>query len=172
MIADAGLRRRLIHPNELVRVGERMTAWSHGRQIALVTTHASGLRESPGESVPYAMFVNAGIPLPECNAWVVGYGRGGVRADFLWRLFRLVGEVDGFLKYEDPRWPPPEGVLLEEKKRQMRIEEAGFVVVRWTPAEAMYEPHTVLDRIVRHSKIASKMFDVPALTFDPTVLVR
>ncbi|WP_166351581.1 type IV toxin-antitoxin system AbiEi family antitoxin domain-containing protein [Phytoactinopolyspora limicola] len=172
VVADAGLRRQAIDSDELVRVGDRMTGWSNTRQVHLVTEHASGLRESPGESASFAVFVELGFPLPECNAWVIGDGWGGVRSDFLWRRHRLVGEVDGFVKYGESLYGPRDRVLVEEKKRQMRIEEAGFVVVRWTPAEMMYQPRTVLDRIVRQSKIASKMFGVPSVAFDRSGLVR
>lgn len=155
ILADAGLRREVVRAGELVAMADRMEGWGNGSQVRLVATHASGARESPGESVSFAVFVETEFPLPESNAWLFGEGRGGIRPDFLWRRHRVAGEVDGFLKYEDPLWRPRGRVLLDEKKRQMRMEEAGFVVVRWTPAEAMHEPHTVLDRIVRQSKIAS-----------------
>ncbi|AYY12802.1 hypothetical protein EF847_08830 [Actinobacteria bacterium YIM 96077] len=163
VIADAGLHGRVIEPGELAKVSDRMAGWGKSHDARSVAHHASVTRESPGESCSYATFVTAAFPLPECNAWVVGEGRGGIRADFLWRRYRLVGEVDGFQKYTNPTWATSGQVLLDEKKRQMRIEEAGFVVVRWTPAEAMYEPRSILDRIVRQSRIAARMYGVPPM---------
>lgn len=163
-VADAGLRRGAVGPGELSGIAARMARWSGGRQACLVGAWANGARESPAESLSYAAFVQAGIALPECNAWVLGSGAGGVRADFLWRRFRLVGEVDGRIKYTEQAWRPAERVLVEEKQRQLRLEEAGFVVVRWTGAEAMYHPDVVLDRIIRHAALAADRLGVPALT--------
>lgn len=106
-----------------------------------------------------------GLPLPECNEWVVGHGRGGIRPDFLWRRHRLAGEADGQVKYTNP-YGPPERALVEEKARQLRLEEAGLVVVRWSGAEIQRNPDRVIDRIVRQSRIASELYGVPRLRPD------
>ncbi|WP_129666208.1 type IV toxin-antitoxin system AbiEi family antitoxin domain-containing protein [Phytoactinopolyspora endophytica] len=163
VLADAVLRNELATPDDFGAIARRMSCWPGGADARSVAVHVSSKRESPGESVSYAAFVEAGMPLPECNVWIIGEGRDGVRSDFLWRDRRLVGEVDGFVKYTDPRWSTQDRVLVNEKKRQLRIEEAGFVVVRWTPAEMLYEPRTVLERIRRQSKVASTMYDAPPI---------
>ncbi len=139
--------------------------------MSRVAAFAGDSRESPAESLSYAIFVDADMVLPECNVWVVGRGRGGVRADFVWREYRLVGEVDGRVKYTDPAWRPADDVLVDEKNRQLRIEEAGYVVVRWTGAEAVYRPGVVLDRIARQAAVAAEMFGGAALGV-PRVLAR
>ena len=87
--------------------------------------------------------------LPECNRWVVGEGRNGVRSDFVWLAYRVVGEADGRVKYTDPR--DPAEALVKEKARQLRIEELGFVVVRWTGAEVLHRPDVVIARIARQT---------------------
>jgi hypothetical protein len=74
----------------------------------------------------------------------------------------LAGEADGQVKYAEP-FSEPVSVLVDEKFRQLRIEESGFVVVRWTGAEILYHPDRVIDRIVRQSRIASAMYGVPVL---------
>ena len=99
--------------------------------------------------------------LPECNRWVVGEGRNSVRSDFVWLAYRVVGEADGRVKYTDPR--DPAEALVKEKARQLRIEELGFVVVRWTGAEVLYRPDVVIARIVRASKVAASLYGVPSL---------
>ena len=162
VVADAGLRERLVLPGEFDEIAARMARWRGATDVRRVAGHADGRREAPSESVSYAVFVNAGLPLPECNPWVVGYGRGGIRADFRWSAHRLVGEVDGRVKYAEPT-AGAESVLVEEKERQLRIEETGLVVVRWTAAEAMYRPAVLVDRVLRQSRIAAEMFGVPAL---------
>lgn len=138
-----------------------MVGWNSSAP-RLVARHGSGRRESPNESCSFALFVERDLPLPECNAWLIGAGRGGVRADFVWKRFRLVGEADGQVKYKNP-YGDPTRTLVDEKVRQLRIEEAGFVVVRWTGAELQRDPAVVLDRIVRQSRIASAMYGVPLL---------
>ncbi|MGH8776125.1 MAG: DUF559 domain-containing protein [Jiangellaceae bacterium] len=141
-----------------------MSTWRDGTAVDLVARHASGRRESPVESLSFATFVDFGLPLPECNVWIVGdrYSRGGIRADFAWKPYRLVGEADGRVKYTDPRGSA-DAVLVEEKARQVRIEEHGFVVVRWSGHEIQQRPDVVIDRIVRQSRIASTMYNVPLL---------
>ncbi|NEE00059.1 type IV toxin-antitoxin system AbiEi family antitoxin domain-containing protein [Phytoactinopolyspora halotolerans] len=165
IVADAALRRELTTSRQLEEAARRMSGWRGGSNVRLVAEHASGMRESPGESLSFAAFVDAGIPLPECNVWVVDEGPSGIRSDFLWRAHRLVGEVDGYVKYRDPLWSPRDHVLVNEKKRQLRIEEAGLVVVRWTPTEIMHQPEVVLERIVRQSHVAASMYGVPPLSW-------
>jgi hypothetical protein len=163
VLADAALRIGVTSGADLERVAARVSGWPGGGRAVPVAAHADGTRESPAESVSFAAFVEAGLPLPACNVWVVGHGAGGVRADFVWRQNRLVGEVDGRVKYTDPLHTGGDAVLVDEKRRQSRIEEAGFVVVRWTGAEAMYRPQLVLERIVRQSRVAAQMYAVPPL---------
>lgn len=69
------------------------------------------------------------------------------------------------MKYTNP-YGPPERALVEEKARQLRLEEAGLVVVRWSGAEIQRNPARVIDRIVRQSRIASELYGVPLLRPD------
>lgn len=163
ILADAGLRNAVEQRTAFNTVVSRMQRWPGARDARLVAEHANGAREAPTESLSFAVFATAGLELPDCNAWVVGHGRGGVRSDFVWWAHRLVGEVDGQVKYTDPLWRPADEVLVDEKVRQLRIEEVGFVVVRWTGVEIMRRPHVVVERIVRQSRVAARMFGVPAL---------
>jgi hypothetical protein len=164
VLADAALATGKADRAEFQRIAATMRRWSGVGDVDLVASHASGLRESPIESRSFAAFVDCGLPLPQCNLWVLGdrYSRGGVRADFVWDTYRLVGEADGRVKYVDPR-RPSETVLVEEKDRQTRLEEHGFVVVRWSGAEIEHRPEVVIDRIVRQSRIANSVYGVPLL---------
>ena len=164
VLADAALATSKADPAEFQRIAATMRRWSRAGDVDLVASHASGRRESPIESRSFAAFVTFGLPLPRCNPWVLGdqYSRGGVRADFVWDTYRLVGEADGRVKYVDPR-RPRDTVLVEEKERQTRLEEHGFVVVRWSGAEIEHRPDVVIDRIVRQSRIASSVYGVPVL---------
>ncbi len=162
VLADASLARGLAHEAEFQRIAAWMTGWSGSRAVRQVAQSASRLRESPSESLSFALFVERQLPLPECNPWIVGHGTGGVRSDFRWKAHRLAGEVDGRVKYTDP-YGDPDRVLADEKVRQLRIEEAGFLVVRWTGSEILHYPDRVIDRILRQSRVASEIYGVPPL---------
>ena len=56
-----------------------------------------------------------------------------------------MGEADGARKY-DGRAPD---ALLAEKRRQERLEELGFIVVRWGWDDAVRRPEATADRIRR-----------------------
>jgi very-short-patch-repair endonuclease len=164
VLADAALAHGAADRPDFERIAAGMRHWSGVGNVDLVAHHASGRRESPIESRSFAAFVDFGLPLPQCNQWIIGdeRSRGGVRSDFVWKPHRVVGEADGRVKYVDPR-RSPEVILIEEKTRQARIEELGFVVVRWSGAEIEHRPEVVIDRIVRGSRVASAMYRVPPL---------
>ncbi|MPZ61670.1 MAG: hypothetical protein GEU93_10320 [Propionibacteriales bacterium] len=106
----------------------------------------SGLRESPLESESFALFIEEGLPLPECQVWI-----GRDRVDFLWPEAQLVGEADGRQKYACDGGPPEDehgDVLWREKVRAERLEEQGFWVVRWTYADLLHR-HALLVRRLR-----------------------
>lgn len=162
ILADAALARGLTGRADLEVQADHVSGWPGSRAVLQVAANASDRRESPAESVSFAVFVAAGLELPECNPWVIGRGAGGIRADFRWLRYRLIGEVDGRIKYLDP-YGPVDAVLVEEKERQSRIEEAGFVVVRWTGAEALHQPQVMLARILRASRRAAEVYGAPVL---------
>lgn len=160
--ADAALRSDLTTSEELAGTVADLAGWPGVADARLVALHASGLRESPVESVSYALFVERGLFLPECNAWLTSERRGGVRADFAWRRHRLLGEADGRVKYDDP-WNTAEPVLWKEKLRQERLENLGFVVTRWTGAEIHRDPDAVVARLAERSQRAHDMYGAPLL---------
>lgn len=162
VVADVALRRALTTSAELVATVADLAGWPGVSAARLVASHASGLRESPLESASYALFLQRGLPLPECNAWLTDEHRGGVRADFAWRRHRLLGEADGRVKYDDP-WATEEPVLWREKLRQERLEDLGFVVTRWTGAEIHRDPDAVVARLAERSRRAHEMYGVPML---------
>lgn len=66
------------------------------------------------------------------------------RVDFFWAEYRVIGEADGRVKYVDESSPE---ALWAEKLRQERLENAGFIVVRWTWSEHFNDPFRVVARI-------------------------
>ncbi|WP_053202834.1 type IV toxin-antitoxin system AbiEi family antitoxin domain-containing protein [Jiangella muralis] len=162
VVADAALRRDLTTAADLAATVADLAGWPGVAAARLVALHASGLRESPLESSSYALFLRRGLVLPESNVWLTAQRRGGVRADFVWRRHRLIGEADGRVKYDDP-WSTAEPVLWQEKLRQERLEDLGFVVTRWTGAELHHDPDAIVARLVARSRRAHDLYGVPPL---------
>ena len=103
---------------------------------------ASPLRESPVESLSYAHFVLAGLPLPACQAEIRTPG-GVFYPDFLWEAEGLIGEADGRTKYADP------DASVREKEREQHLRDLGYGIVRWLGKEIYLQPAVVMARIAR-----------------------
>jgi hypothetical protein len=109
---------------------------------ALALAEADALAESPFESISRFRLAQQGIPSPELQVVLLLNGKG-IRVDFLWRQFRVVGEADGMTKYTDAE------ALRAEKRRQLIREDADFLVVRWVWDEMWRTPELVADRVRR-----------------------
>ncbi len=116
----------------------------HGRGIVRVKQWAGIIDprlESALEAKSWIEFQRRRLPPAQPQALVRGASGRGYRADFRWG--RVLGEADGALKYRDP------ADLWREKRRQDDLEQAGFIIIRWTWAEITHEPHRVIERILR-----------------------
>src|SRR6478735_8849594 len=90
--------------------------------------------ESVGESFSRVRFWQWGVPTPVLQLEVRdSLGRFIGRGDFGWPEFGTIGEFDGKIKYGLLLKPgqSAEDVLLAEKRREERIRELGWQVVRW-----------------------------------------
>ncbi len=103
---------------------------------------ASPLRESPIESLSYAHFVLAGLPLPECQV-PIRTPAGVVYPDFYWEEQRLIGEADGADKYKD------RDASVREKEREQLLRDLDFKFVRWLGKDIYLQPAMVMDRVAR-----------------------
>lgn len=117
---------------------DRKRGWGD-RGIRSLIPHADVRLESPLEARSWWEWSLANLPMPEPQAWVQGVSGRWYRADFRWD--RVLGEADGAMKYatlED---------LYAEKRRQEDLERAGFLIVRWSWAEMVDDPASVVTRI-------------------------
>lgn len=142
-------RVRDAHADERLLAGTRQPLLAAARSAATRTTRrwlgeviplADPRREAPSESLSYALFIEAGLPLPEMQVGIETPA-GLAFPDFLWRGHRVIGEVDGAVKYTDP------SVLVREKRRQEGFEQLGLLVVRWMADELQRRPAVVVQRI-------------------------
>lgn len=99
--------------------------------------------ESPGESFSRAHLVAAGLPRPVLALPVQGLDGTGYTADMAWPPWRVLAEVDGYGKYRADPWK----TFRSEKRREDALRAAGWLVVRWTVAEMLRDPHMVTVRV-------------------------
>lgn len=131
-VADAALRRGLT-TEELERVLARCTGWPGSRAARRVARFADARAETPLESISRVAFETLHVPAPELQVEVWDNGCFVARVDFLWRDHHVVGEADGKAKYVTV------SDLYAEKRREERLRDLGFEVVRWDWATA-YRP--------------------------------
>ena len=140
--ADAALARG-VERAELERVLAACARWPGVTAARTAVAFADGRAESALESVSRVRFHEHGLLAPELQ--VVLHDSDGVigRVDHYWAAFRVVGEADGALKYLRPE------DLFAEKRREDRLRDAGWQVVRWTWDEALLRPAVVMGRVRR-----------------------
>lgn len=137
LVADPGFRQALIDR----AVATAAEANLRGvRRVITALNLADPRVETVLESLSWAAIIGADVPLPTPQALVRGESGRIWRVDFLFEG-RVIGECDGAMKYHGGQ------SLWEEKKRQMDLENAGYIVVRWTWEEIVHHPHIVLARI-------------------------
>lgn len=139
--ADAVLRRDVTRAQlELVVQGRER--WPGARHARRAVDFANALSESPLESLGRVRYDEHGLPAPALQV-VLGDCHGPIgRVDQYWAAHRTVAEADGALKYMTA------ADLFAEKRREDRLREAGFEVVRYTWDEMLRTPEVVVVRIL------------------------
>ena len=152
VVADAVLRRGAT-PADLRSQLEAGMDWPGARAASCVLPLADGRAESVGESLARLVFHDVGLPPDELQARVTT-DAGEFRLDFAWTRWRVAGEFDGRIKYGRLVLPgeSPSDVAWRERQRELAIERAGWIVVRFTWAE-LRDPalvrHRLLEAIAR-----------------------
>ena len=113
------------------------------RRAQRVLRALDGRSESPGESRTRLIIAGMDIPQPELQLELRVEGHL-YRPDFAWREQMVIVEFDGDTKYF--AFKPTRQVILEERKREKRLMEAGwrFVRLEW---EDLANPEEVKRRI-------------------------
>ena len=140
--ADAVLARG-VPRGELLSVLAGMTRWSGVRQARDAVDFADGRSESPLESFGRWRFAEQGLPAPDLQVWLGDELESFARVDHHWKAHRTVAEADGALKYGTA------ADLFEEKRREDRLRDAGYEVVRYTWDEALHRPELLAARVRR-----------------------
>lgn len=114
-----------------------VTATGHQGVVTARTAmaFADGRSESVGESVSRVRMADVGLPMPQLQLDVfTSLGSWLARPDFCWEELGVLGEFDGQVKYVGTRDDVARAVM-QEKRREARLREAGWVVVRWEWAD-------------------------------------
>lgn len=104
-------------------------------RLRWVAEHADARAESPAESISRAVMLWSGYEAPELQR-EFEYESESDRVDFHFPFCRVVGESDGWGKYE---LDMPERAALrlrQEKRREDRLRRHGHPVARWDLADA------------------------------------
>lgn len=148
--------REAVHDAAMVRAAkERLFAvtklmfrWPGSARAKLAIFYADPASESALESISRGNVIEAELPLPQLNMplWVEGRL---FYPDFLWELYRLIGEADGRQKYVEP------DALFREKLRHDALARTGRALERWVWNEAYPDPSTMLSRLRPHFGLTS-----------------
>ena len=91
------------------------------------------LTRSQLEQAFFALCEGAGLPLPEINA-----RHGRMTVDATWRHERVIVELDGY------RGHRTRGQIERDRRRELRLRAAGYMVVRYTWSQIMHESDLVI----------------------------
>lgn len=155
VLAESALNRGLTTVSELRTVHEFCADWSGARTSSRVVSFASPLSESPGESLSRIVFADGGLPEPLQQQEI--YDAAGFigRVDFLWKERHTIAEFDGRVKYLDSG--DDKRTLYEEKRREDRLREAGYEVVRFSWSDILNRPAWVVAQIHRAFARAARL---------------
>ncbi len=124
--ADSALHRRACAAVDLAEVLHQHNFGKGVRAARLVEALADGRIESAGESRARWVMRCCGLPDPVPQVLIRGGFGFAARVDFLFADQRTIVEFDGMLKYQRPE------DLREEKRREDRLRNLGYEVVRLT----------------------------------------
>lgn len=135
---DSALNQKLCTRTDLDELAEHPQLRVGGRRVKAVLDLADGRRESAGESRTAWVWHRLGLPelVPQVVILDVD-GTFVARVDFVVKGTRVIVEFDGADKYDG------RASLLAEKRREDRLRELGYEVVRITWAD-LGRPTTVL----------------------------
>ncbi|WFE37755.1 type IV toxin-antitoxin system AbiEi family antitoxin domain-containing protein [Micromonospora sp. WMMD998] len=131
-LLDSALNRQLLSPSDL----ERLRSLVKGRRGAVAArrflAEANGLAQSPLETRTRLRCVDGGVPpdalqveVRDADGYLLGIG------DLGWRAARVIAEADGRQAHSGP------AALLADRRRQNRLVNAGWKVLRFTWADTL-----------------------------------
>lgn len=128
--ADAALRTGKASCESLLEALDAIRSWPGAGQASAVPQFADGRAANVAESRARVLFHDQDLPEPELqHEFFDRDGRFVGRVDFYFPEHRTIVEFDGRMKYGG-FGKDPAAVVLAEKRREDRLRELGFEVVR------------------------------------------
>jgi hypothetical protein len=136
-VVDAALRHGHIPSLDEVVVLARSQRTTRGRtKLEWVWPRADARAESVGESVSRAVAEWWGFPTPELQRTFRAEGAED-RVDFFWAKARVIGESDGYAKYEAETAEDAVARVIAEKQREDRLRRQANGFARWDWKDTM-----------------------------------
>lgn len=135
-VADAAMRLFGVTEPEVRAVFEQRRDGRGRRRVTWLLDRASPDAESVGESLSRAVIEWCGFPSPVLQQEHRIEGRL-YRSDFCWPHERVVGESDGWQKYDANDPSGSRSAVREEKRREDALRRAGWRVARWDYAATL-----------------------------------
>lgn len=141
--ADAALHTGACSLDDLDDAERRLLPGLRGsRRVRMALQAVDGSSESPGESRTRLVLTAFGLPVESQHEIRDGWGRLVARVDFL-VAGRVVVEFDGAVKYAGA---DGHAALVAEKRREDRLRELGYAVIRLTWAD-LQRPQAIHRRL-------------------------
>jgi len=142
VIADAALAKGVSRA-DLERVLHGRQNWPGADAARRATAFADARSESPLESLGRVRMAEQGLPAPDLQVLFADEDGPFARVDQCWREQRTIAEADGALKYVAA------ADLFLEKRREDRLRDLGWEVVRYTWDDALRRPELLAARVRR-----------------------
>ncbi|QLQ40256.2 type IV toxin-antitoxin system AbiEi family antitoxin domain-containing protein [Micromonospora robiginosa] len=140
-LLDSALNRMVISEDDLGAIPALLVRRRGAVHARRCLAEANGAAQSPLETRTRLRCVDGGVPpdalqveVRDADGYLLGVG------DMGWRAGRVIAEADG----RDPHSAP--GALFEDRRRQNRLTNAGWTVLRFTWSDTLrpdYVPHVV-----------------------------
>ena len=140
LIVDAVLARG-VRREDIVVAGRQ--GWPGAEAARTAAAFADGRSESALESLGRVRFTEQGLPPPSLQVLIADEDGPFARVDQCWEEHRTIAEADGALKYATA------ADLFAEKRREDRLRDAGWEVVRYTWDDALRRPDALATRVRR-----------------------
>lgn len=140
VVVDSVLRKGNASLRQLHEVLGDCYWWRGIAAARRVVRFADHKAESVLESVSRVAMLEEGLPAPRTQVGIGGEGEPRARVDFLWDEAKVIGEADGLAKYEPDGLRTTREIVRAEKRREERLTDAGYEIVRWGWEEANDPP--------------------------------
>jgi very-short-patch-repair endonuclease len=133
-----GIALKIVSESDVREITSRAGGHPGRAPLAQLTREGAGgsLTESDGEKLLLKLIREAQLPQPRTQYPVLSY-----KADFAWPALKLIVEVDGYATHSS------RAAMTRDRRRDVRLQQAGWTVLRFTTLQVELEPYAVLAQV-------------------------